>query len=97
MTTTALLGPDPAPLTSLMAGETKREQTPSGAQNPPLSQVVPPSKTSTTAATPAAKSGFEISRARQNPNAAAMISIARGNEVNTKPAHTKSFRPDVSR
>ncbi len=53
-------------------------------------------KTSTTAATPAAKSAFEISRARQSPNAAAMISIARGNEVNTKPAHTKSFRPDVS-
>jgi hypothetical protein len=25
-----------------------------------------------------------------------MISIARGNEVKTKPAHTKSFRPDVS-
>src|SRR4029077_7751699 len=39
---------------------------------------------------------FEISRARHRPNAEAMTSIARGNEVNTKPAHTKSFRPDVS-
>jgi hypothetical protein len=79
-----------------MAGEMKREKTPSGAQNPPLTQVVLPSKTSTTAATPAAKSEFDICRARQSPKAAAMISIARGNEVNTKPAHTKSFRPDVS-
>jgi hypothetical protein len=26
-----------------MAGETKREKAPSGAQNPPLSHVVPPS------------------------------------------------------
>src|ERR1700746_3394488 len=42
-------------------------------------------------------SAFEIRRARHSPNAEAMISIARGNEVNTKPAHTKSFRPDVSR
>ena len=81
---------------SPMAGQMNREYAPSGAQKPPLSQVVPPSKTSTTAATPPAKSAFEISRARQSPNAAAMISIARGKEVNTKPAHTKSFRPDVS-
>src|SRR5216684_3208292 len=69
---------------------------PSGAQNPPLSQVVPPSRTSTTAATPAAKSAFEISRARQSPNAADMISIARGNELSTTQAHAKSFRPDIS-
>src|SRR5439155_25356565 len=66
--------------TRLMMGETNREYAPSGAQNPPLSHVVPPSKTSTTAATPAAKSPFEISPARQSPNVPAMISIARGNE-----------------
>ena len=60
-------------------GETNREYAPSGAQNPPLSHVVPPSKTSTTAATHAAKSAFEISPARQSPNVPAMISIARGN------------------
>src|SRR5712691_2633950 len=79
-----------------MMGETKRDQAPSGAQNPPLSHVVPPSKTSTTAATPAAKSAFEISPARHSPNDPAMISIARGNEVNTTPAHAKSFSPDAS-
>jgi transcriptional regulator with XRE-family HTH domain len=58
--------------------------------------VVPPSKTSTTAATPIAKSAFEISPARQSPNVPAMISIARGNEVNTAQAHAKSLSPDVS-
>ena len=77
-------------------GETNREYAPSGAQNPPLSHVVPPSKTSTTAATPAAKSPFEISPARQSPNVPAMISIARGNEVNTAQVQVKSFSPDVS-
>ena len=35
--------------------------------------MVPPSKTSTTAATPAANSAFEICRARQSPNAENMI------------------------
>jgi len=45
---------------------------------------------------PYAKSAFEISPARQSPNAADMISIARGNELKTKPAHAKSFSPDVS-
>ena len=79
-----------------MMGETNREYAPSGAQNPPLSHVVPPSNVSTTAATPAAKSAFEISPARQNPNAPDMISMALGNELNTTQAHTKSFRPDVS-
>jgi len=69
-----------------MAGETKREYAPSGAQNPPVSHVVPPSKTSTTAAIPAAKSAFEISAARQR----------RGNELNTMRAHARSFSPDVS-
>jgi hypothetical protein len=49
-----------------------------------------------TAATAAAKSAFEISRARQSPNAADMVNMALGNELNTKAAHTKSFRPDVS-
>ena len=48
-------------------GDTSREYTPSGAQNPPLSHVVPPSRTSTTAATPTANSPLEISRARQQP------------------------------
>jgi hypothetical protein len=45
--------------------------------------VVPPSSASNRAATPAAKRGFEISPARQNPNVPAMISIARGNELKT--------------
>ena len=39
-----------------MAGETKREKAPSGAQKPSLIHMVPPSRTSTTAATPSAKS-----------------------------------------
>jgi hypothetical protein len=69
---------------------------PSGAQNPPLTQVVPPATASTTAVTPAAKSELEINLARQSPKDPDMISIARGNEVNTAPAHMKSFRPDVS-
>jgi len=38
---------------------------PSGAKIPPLSQVAQPNKTSTTAATPAAKRAFEIIPARQ--------------------------------
>jgi hypothetical protein len=79
-----------------MVGETNREKAPDGAQNPLHSHVVPPSNTSTTAATPAVKTAFEISLARQSPNAAAMISIARGNELSTTPAHTKSLSPDVS-
>src|SRR5262245_17459052 len=37
-----------------------------------------------------------MSPARQNPNAPDMMSIARGNEVNTTTAHDKSFSPDVS-
>jgi hypothetical protein len=57
---------------------------------------VPRSKTSTTAATHAAKSEFEIKPARQSPNALAMTRIACGNDVNTTPAHAKSFNPDVS-
>jgi hypothetical protein len=79
-----------------MMGETNREYAPSGAQNPPFSHVVPPSEMSTTAATPAAKSPFEINPPRQSPNVPAMISIARGNEVNTAQAHARSFNPDVS-
>ena len=42
------------------------DSTSSGAQNPPPSQVVPPRKTGTTAATPAVESAFEISPARQS-------------------------------
>src|SRR5438477_1932587 len=45
---------------------------------------------------PRAKSAFEISPARQSPNVPAMISIARGNEVNTTQAHVKSFSPEMS-
>ena len=77
-------------------GETNREKAPSGAQNPALIQVVPPSTPSTTAPTPAAKRAFEISRARQSPNTPDMISIARGKAVNTARAHEKSFSPEVS-
>src|SRR5262249_55633333 len=76
-----------------MIGDTKREYAPSGAQNPPLIHVVPPSSTRTTAATPAAKSALEICPARQSPNVPAMISIARGKELNTTPVQTKSLSP----
>ena len=47
-----------------------------------------------TTATPAANSAFEISPARQSPNAEDITSIARGNEVNTNNAHAKSFSAD---
>ncbi len=57
---------------------------------------MPPSKTSTTAAHPAAKRHIDVTPARQNPNAEAMISIARGKEVITTRTHAKSFNPDVS-
>ena len=77
-------------------GQTNREEAPSGAQNPPLTHVVPPNTPSTTTATPAPKRAFEISPARQSPNDPAMISIARGNELNTTRTHAKSFSPDVS-
>jgi len=56
---------------------------------------VPPSNPSTTATTPAVKSAFEIKPARQSPNIPDMISIARGNEVNTPSADAKPFSPDV--
>src|ERR1700737_4411048 len=78
-----------------MIGEPNHEKAPSGAQNPPLNHVVPPSTPSTTATTPTVKSAFEINLARQRPNTPDMISIARGNEVNTPSAHAKSFSPDV--
>src|SRR5215472_16005911 len=81
---------------SPMMGETNLEYAPAGAQNPSLIHVVPPSKTSRSAATPIEKSAFEISPARQSPNVPAMISIARGNEDNTRQAHVRSFSPDVS-
>src|SRR5262249_48233877 len=79
-----------------ISGETNREYAPSGAQNP-CSHVVPPSTPSTTPPTPAVKSAFEMNPARQSPNTPDMISIARGNELNTLRPHTKSFSPDVSR
>jgi hypothetical protein len=41
-----------------MIGEMNREYAPSGAQNPSPAHVVPPSRTSTTAATPAERSGL---------------------------------------
>ncbi len=68
---------------------------PSGAQNPLLIQVVPPSKTSTTAATPTANSAFEMRPACQNLNLSDMMSIARGNDVKTRHAHQKLFKPDA--
>src|ERR1700730_10590197 len=77
-------------------GETNREKAPSGAQNPSLIQVVPPSTPSTTATTPTVNSEFEIIPARQSPNAPDIISIARGNEINTASAHAKSLSPDAS-
>jgi hypothetical protein len=51
-----------------MIVETNREYAPSGAQNPWLAHVVPPSRTRTTAATPAEKIAFEMIPARQSPN-----------------------------
>jgi len=45
---------------------------------------------------PFAKSAFEISPSRQSPNVPAIISIARGNEVNTTQTQLKSFNADVS-
>lgn len=78
-----------------MRGETNREYVPSGAQNPLFSHVAPPSRVNTTAATPTAKSAFEINSARHSPNAADMVSIARGNELNTRQAQAKSLKPDV--
>ena len=37
-----------------------------------------------------------MSPPRQSPNVPAMISIARGKELNTTQAHVKSFSADVS-
>src|SRR4030095_2967624 len=79
-----------------ISGEMNREYAPSGARNPSLVQVKPPSNASTTAATPAVKSRFEISPERQSPNDPDMINIARGNDVITTPAQRKSFSADVS-
>src|SRR5262245_28223921 len=72
-----------------MIGEMNCEKAPSGAQNPPLSHVAPPSKTSTTAATPDAKSAFETSPEGQSLKLPAMISIDIGNELNTRRTHAK--------
>src|SRR5882672_7508521 len=77
-------------------GETSRANTPSGAQTPSLIHVVPPSTPSTTATTPTVKSAFEIIPARHSPNTPDMISIARGNEINTASAHARSLSPDAS-
>src|SRR5262245_9815539 len=81
---------------SAIAGEMNREYAPSGAQKPSLAQVVPDSRTSTTAATPTAKNPFDMTPARQSPNAPDMTNIAAGNETITAPAHVTSFSPDVS-
>src|SRR3954471_23432998 len=82
--------------TEPMSGVMNREKAPSGAQIPLLAHVVPPAKTSGTAATPTQNNAFEIIPARQSPNVPAMISIAAGNETITAQTHEKSFRPDVS-
>src|SRR5579871_1117816 len=39
---------------------------------------------------------FEMAFARQRPNAADMISMARGNELTTRPAHKKLLNPGSS-
>jgi hypothetical protein len=78
-----------------MIGEMNREYAPSGAQIPSLAHVVPPIRTSTTAATPAEKNAFEIIPARQSPNVPAMINIAAGNDAITIKTHDKSLSPDV--
>ena len=77
-------------------GYTYREKALSGAQNPALIQVLPPSTPSTTATTPTVNSEFEVIPARQSPNTPDMISIARGNQINTASAHAKSLSPDAS-
>src|SRR5277367_4948507 len=77
-------------------GDMRREYAPSGAQNPPLIHVVPPARTSTTAATAMAKRVFEIRPARQRPNDPDMISIARGKELKTSPAQARLLRLDTS-
>src|ERR1041385_1454662 len=77
-------------------GQMNREYAPSIAQKPPLTNVVQPATPSTTAATPAANSGFRMKQARQRPNEQAMISIARGSESNTAQAHARSFSPEVN-
>ena len=69
---------------------------PSGAQKPWLAQVVPPSKTSTTATTPAEKNRFEMIPARWSPNAPDMTNIAAGNEPITVRTHPRSENPDVT-
>jgi hypothetical protein len=56
---------------------------PTVAQKPSRAQLVPPSRTSTTAATPAAPAAFEVIPARQSPNDPAMTNIAAENDTTT--------------
>src|SRR6185437_12052019 len=67
---------------------------PSGAQKPSRAQVVPPSRTSTTAATPSANAALEIISARQSPNDPAMTNIAAENNTITDRAHPRSLSAD---
>jgi hypothetical protein len=79
--------------TSAIAGAMACEYALSGGQNPCLAHVVPPARTSTTAATPTPKNPFEMTPARQSPNALDMTNIASGNKMITKPAQWTSFSP----
>src|SRR5262249_26962961 len=82
--------------TSPIAGDTKREYAPSGAQKPPANHLVPASSTSTSAEMPSAKPEFVIACARHKPNVPAMMNIARGNELSTIDAHRNSLNADTS-
>lgn len=57
---------------------------------------MPASTQITTAATPAAKTQFEVILARQSPNVQDITSNATMNALNTWMAHAKSLGPDVS-
>jgi hypothetical protein len=73
-----------------MIGQIAREWAPSGAQIPSFAHVVPPNRTSTTAATPAENDRLEIIRACRSPNVPAMTSIAAGNAATTTPAQRRT-------
>jgi Protein of unknown function (DUF1697) len=57
---------------------------------------VPPSRTSTTASTPAEKNRFEMIPARWSPNAPDMTNIAAGNETITARTHPRADNADVT-
>lgn len=70
---------------------------PVGAEKPSLAQVVPPSRTRITHATPAPNAAFEMSPARQSPNEPATINIADGNARITVSAQLRVTRsPSMS-